>query len=133
MLYDPKWETKAPTAVSLAYPSLAALAHLLRNEQLWPKNFMWRGRLSPMKLVEAFWPNSIVPSEKGTAFLYETLATGLSPNSRDDLQTYYKIFYADEPTRMPTASDVANRIDAYLSRHNNHEAYKALLALRFGC
>lgn len=39
MLSDPKWEQKQ--LFDLKTPSLRALSHILRNRDLWPKDFIW--------------------------------------------------------------------------------------------
>lgn len=127
MLYNTKWN-KTP---DLTYPSVLGLAHLLRNKDMWPTGFKWTGYgWKAIELTKAYWPNSVL---KNDPHGIQMLAMGLR-NFSDQDYIYSKIFSArDENYKLPTPEVVADRLEAFVNRDTNAEAFNALNALRLGC
>jgi len=136
MLFNEKWAESKIAGPSLVYPSMAGLVHILRNKELWPKGFQWRTpwhASSATKLAKEMWPDSVGPRERDNDDLTQMLAMGLSSPS-DQQYVYWQIFYSRMPNgRSPGAKEVADRLETFMQRDTNKEAFQKLQALRLGC
>ena len=79
------------------------------------------------------WPDSVGPRERDNDDLTQMLAMGLSSPS-DQQYVYWQIFYSRMPNgRSPGAKEVADRLETFMQRDTNKEAFQKLQALRLGC
>ncbi len=116
-----------------AYPSLENLSHILRNRDLWPKDFHWNFKhcdQCALGLIDVLWndqyPESTarmlwdIPSETESSIFY-------SSRSKPKVRVF-GLFRRDRYHEEVTPEMVADQIDEYLKRKEettSHAQYGA--------
>lgn len=118
------------TQPDLSKPSLAALSHVLRHPEIWPKGFKWNYdscHRCGIGLTEVLWKVALMSSN----------VMAIPPNvgkalAIPDQQVVYAIFIdahkkLGKPARSAvTPADVATIIDAYLSKQASERAARGV-------